>query len=160
MDIKNANWKARTLVGYRIHTQPGSAEIPAFWNSVMGDARWQKLLDRAADNALNYGLCIHPMDIPDGQMDYMIAFDYDGETARDEGMTLFTLAPAEYKIFRVGPQGPGETPPEAIKRRWSEIYSTWFPTSGYAYDGDKPDFEVYDNEGGVEIYIPVVKKAK
>lgn len=160
MEPKTALWKTRTLIGYRFHTQPGSAEIPAFWNSVMSDPRWQQLLERAADNALNYGLCIHPVDMPDGKMDYLIAFDYDGHTPLGEGMELFTLESAEYKIFHVMPQESGDISPEAIKRRWSEIYSEWFPSSGYGYDGDKPDFEVYDNEGSVEIYIPVVNAIK
>lgn len=154
MEPRDITLDTRALIGYRLHTDPGSIEIVRFWNSVMGDDRWKRLMDKAAPNAMNYGLCIHPDAMPQGQMDYMIAFDYDGKSPIDSDMELFTLEGAQYKVFRVQIPADSDMGP-AIKQCWTAIYSEWFPQSGMVYDGDKPDFEAYEKDGTVEIYIPV-----
>ena len=144
------------VVGYRIETSPQSAEIPELWHAVMRDERWGRLIAKAAQGAWNYGICIHPDDMPDGRMDYMIAFDYDGHSPLEADTERFTIPAARYAVFlaRNGPQDGALN----IREVWTRIYAQWFPQSSYLYDGDKPDFEVYDDKGNVEIFIPIVEK--
>lgn len=156
MQPKKIVLQDRVLVGYRIHTQPGSADIPAFWNALMSDVRWADLCDRAAPGAWNYGLCDHPASMPEGRMDYLIAFDYDGTSPLSEGMELYTLKAATYMAFTACDYANDDMSPQ-IKRCWTQIYSEWFPASGVMYDGNKPDFELYNQQGAVEIWIPIIE---
>lgn len=141
----------KKTIGYLLHTTPGSAEIPAFWQAVMADERWARLVSKAG--GANYGLCIHPETMEEGKMDYMIAFDWDGVSAPDADMEFFTVPAATYAVFDTSEAGPELT---GIRPTWNYIYTEWFPDSGYRYDGDKPDFEVYDDKSGCWVYIPVV----
>lgn len=153
MNPQKIHLDAQVLVGYRIETQPGSADIPAFWNAVMGSARWADLHSKSEAPTTNYGLCIHPAEMPEGRMDYMIALRYDGTSPLSPEMELFTLEAATYMAFPVA--ASGEDASQAIKKCWTEIYTQWLPTSGMAVDGYKPDFERYHGQGGVDIYIPI-----
>lgn len=154
MEPRKETFARRTLIGYRLHTEPGSADIPRFWNEVMGDERWQRLADKAAPGATNYGLCIHPADMPEGKMDYLIAFDWDGETPPDKDMELFPLEAADYMAFPVAIKEEEETP-AAIARTWQHIYATWFPASNLTCDSERPDFEAFHGQGRVEIFVPL-----
>lgn len=151
MNVTFVTRPERKTLGYLLHTTPASAEIPAFWQAVMGDERWPRLIAKAG--GANYGLCIHPAGMEEGKMDYMIAFDWNGTSAPDADMEFFTVPAATYAVFDTAEQG--ENVP-GIRATWTYIYTTWFPDSGYRYDGDKPDFEIYEDGGHCYVYIPVV----
>ncbi len=159
MTIKTETFNDRVLIGYRFETQPGSAEIPVFWQSVMGDERWERLMGKMDPDGLNYGLCLHTSDMPEGRMDYMIAFDYDGKSAVDPDMELYTLKGASYRVFPAANDihHDGIAATASIRQCWSYIYTEWFPASGLKYDGEKPDFEVYYRDGRAEIFIPIIE---
>ncbi len=144
------------VIGYRMETTPGSADIPRFWQEIMADGRWERLMAKARPGGMNYGLCIHPADMTEGRMDYMIAFDYDGASPVDAGMELYTVPAAAYAVFTASTKDDQDMSP-GIRAAWAAIYNEWFPTSGYTYDGDKPDFEAYFEGGRCDIYIPVIK---
>lgn len=150
-------WKDRMMVGYLLHTQPGAAKIPAFWNEVMADARWQALTGIARRGSIHYGLCIHPASMPEGRMDYMIAVEYDGISPLEAGMTSHALEGTTYMVFPVSVRDGDDTAGQ-IKRCWTEIYTQWLPSSGCACDEGRPDFEAYRPDGSVYIYIPIVDR--
>lgn len=154
MNARQERLPQRILVGYRFHTQPGSMEIAGFWKDVMEGEKWQRLAAKAADNAWNYGLCIHPKDMPEGKMDYLIAFDYDGKSPVDADMELFTLEAARYMVFPADIQSL-EDKPAAIGRAWEMAYTQGLPAAGLTADSYRPDFEVYHGPEEVEIFIPV-----
>lgn len=158
MQPKNITLPTRRLIGYRIQTTPGSADILALWNAVMGDTRLERLEGKAGPDATQYGLCIHPEDMPEGRMDYMIAVACGEKAAPDDDMELFLLEAATYMAFPVTIEeedGKGLD----IKRCWTTIYTQWFPTSGMRCDPFRPDFEAYHPDGSVEIYVPLTTKA-
>lgn len=155
MKARFEQWPEKKLIGYLLHTSPGSEEIPAFWAAVMGDARWARLVAKA--NGLNYGICIHPEGMPEDRMDYLLAFDYDGVSAPDVDMTLFDLPAATYAAFDT--RQTDQPFVEGIRDTWQFIYEKWFDASGYVYDGFKPDFELYRGPSACEVYIPVRKKS-
>lgn len=154
MEVRFENWPQKRLIGYLLHTAPGDAAIPAFWVEVMADERWERL--RAKADGLNYGICIHPEGMPEDQMDYLLAFDYDGTSAPDADMTLFDLPAASYAVFDTAQLNMPRV--AAIQAAWTYAYTQWFDASGYAYDGFKPDFEVYRGPDACEVYIPIVPK--
>lgn len=156
MEVRQEQFNDRVLVGYTLRTTPQSAEIPAFWEAVMGDGRWERLMGKMAEDGLNYGLCVMPDGMEGNRLDYMIAFDYDGETPLDADMELYTLGAASYRAFPVPRDGDAPAVPN-IRDTWSYIYGQWFPASGVKRDGNKPDFEVYYEDGGVDIFVPVVE---
>lgn len=144
----------KQVVGYVMHTTPGSKEIPAFWCQIMQDGRWERLMRLCAGE--NYGVCIHPEAMmAEGKMDYMIAFDYDGHSQIDEDMELFTVPAATYAVFRAAMDGGAA---DDITNVWGYVYSEWLPNSEYVYDGDKPDFEIYPCGEECFIHIPVIRK--
>ncbi len=69
----------------------------------------------------------------------------------------------EYAVFTT-PRAKEEDFSASIQSTWVEIFSKWFPDSGYEHDGTI-EFELYDErcygkEGKqIDIYIPVKKQA-
>lgn len=143
----------RNVAGYRIATQPGSAEIPKFWEDIMADDRWARLIGKAAPDGMNFGVCIFPDGMEAGNMDYMIAFDCDPSTPIDPDMERYTIPAAEYAVLATAMQGGG------IKEGWNYLYTEWLPKSGYELDEGKNDFEVYPDGERCDIYVPIVRKA-
>lgn len=131
------------------------ANIPRFWEEVNSDGTSERLarLNNGTIKGL-LGVCAAAGNLESKQaMDYWIAVDYDGDTP--EGMATLEIPASKWVVFEV--HGPM---PKAMQTAWKEIYSEWFPTSGYEHAGI-PELEVY-SEGDPfrtdyysEIWIPV-----
>ncbi|MDQ0861113.1 AraC family transcriptional regulator [Bacillus sp. V2I10] len=125
--------------------------IPKLWNEVNQDGTNELLMN------LNNGEIKGVMGICVGgsnkMMDYWVAAEYDGEPP--EGLSKLTIPAAKWVVFEV--HGPM---PDAMQNAWKQIFSEWFPTSGYEHAGT-PDLEVYSNDDPFssnyysEIWIPV-----
>lgn len=155
MQVRIEKRPTKTIVAYRLHTEPGSAEIARFWQEVMQDDRWQRLFSKAAGD--NYGICLVGGDIPEGHMDYLLGFDYDGSSPLDEDMELFNLEAAEYAVFPA-PISEDKPMSMAIKEAWSYAYTQWLPQSEYVYAEGCPDFELYPSGEACDVFIPVRKR--
>ena len=87
------------------------------------------------------------------QMDYWIATAYEGDKRED--LLQREIPASKWAVFEV--HGPM---PEAMHRVWKQIFSEWFPSSGYEHAGT-PELEVYPMEDASnsdyysEIWIPV-----
>ncbi|MBM6616265.1 AraC family transcriptional regulator [Bacillus suaedaesalsae] len=88
------------------------------------------------------------------QMDYWIAAEREGDTP--EGYSSLEIPASKWVVFEVN-----GAMPDAMQKVWKEIFSEWFPTSGYKHAGT-PELEVYPDGDPFspnyysEIWIPVL----
>ena len=68
-------------------------------------------------------------------IDYWIAAAYEGDVP--EGLDRLTIPASKWGVFEV--RGPM---PDAMQKTWKQIFSEWFPSSGYEPAGT-PELEVY-----------------
>ena len=74
-----------------------------------------------------------------------------------DGMEVLEIPAAKYAIFTLDSQGETfsqDAYVQAIKELWQYIFKKWFPGSGYRYDDEKCNFEVYSGNV-MQIYVPV-----
>ena len=96
------------------------------------------------------GVCIVNQD---KTMDYWVATAHEGNATKE--FEKMTIPKATWAIFKVHGRMP-----LAIQKVWKQIYSEWFPSSGYEH-ANAPQLEVYPNEDPYsddyqcEIWIPV-----
>lgn len=129
--------------------------IPKLWQDVHADGT-NDLLFKLNSNSSNrvLGVCVNDSDQEARQvMDYWIATEYDGEVP--EGLSRLVVPASQWAIFEVN--GPM---PDAIQKVWKQIYSEWFPSSGYKQAGyieieSYPDGNAYSEDYYSEIWIPV-----
>jgi AraC family transcriptional regulator len=125
--------------------------IPKLWNEVNQDGTNEQLMNLNNGEIKGVmGICVAGSN---KMMDYWVAAEYDGEPP--EGLSKLTIPAAKWVVFEVyGPM------PDAMQNAWKQIFSEWFPTSGYEHAGT-PDLEVYSNDDPFssnyysEIWIPV-----
>ncbi|WP_088043659.1 AraC family transcriptional regulator [Bacillus sp. EAC] len=86
-------------------------------------------------------------------LEYWVATEHEGDSP--EGFEKLEIPASKWAIF--GITGPM---PHAMQKAWRQIFTEWFPSSGYEHAGI-PEFEVYP-EGDpfgekyyTEIWIPV-----
>jgi AraC family transcriptional regulator len=125
--------------------------IPKLWNEVNQDGTNYQLMNLNNGEIKGVmGICVAGSN---KMMDYWVAAEYDGELP--EGLSKLTIPAAKWVVFEV--HGPM---PDAMQNAWKQIFSEWFPTSGYEHAGT-PDLEVYSNDDPFssnyysEIWIPV-----
>jgi AraC family transcriptional regulator len=129
--------------------------IPKFWDEVNSDGT-SELLFKLNNGTIKgvLGVCAAASNTKSKQaIDYWIAVDYDGEIP--EGMASLDIPASKWVVFEV--HGPM---PDAMQAAWKQIFSEWFPTSGYEHAGI-PELEVYSEDDPFspdyysEIWIPV-----
>ncbi|WP_285765714.1 effector binding domain-containing protein [Peribacillus sp. SI8-4] len=130
-------------------------EIPRLWEQVNADGTSDKLgkLNNGEIAGL-LGVCVDKRELDKNEtMDYWIAAEYAGTVP--EPFLPLTIPASKWVAFEV--HGPM---PAAIQKAWKQIFSEWFPTSGYEHAG-LPELEVYPNEDAhnqdyySEIWIPI-----
>jgi len=129
--------------------------IPKMWEQLNADgtsSRVGKLLNGQIKGLL--GVCVDKRG--GGQqdvMDYWIAAEHEGKVP--EGFSSLTIPASKWVVFEV--HGPM---PDAMQKTWQQIFTEWFPTSGYQHAGT-PEMEVYPEDEPAnlnyysEIWIPV-----
>jgi AraC family transcriptional regulator len=106
---------------------PGDAGIPGvpeFWDEVSKDGTANKL--HQLNNGEIKGLLgiTQNYNAAKNTVDYMIAAEHQGDVPG--GFVSFEFPASKWVVFEV--QGPV---PTAIVNAWKQIYSEWFPSSGY-----------------------------
>lgn len=160
MEFKIEKYPAMRVIGYAIRTTTengqNNREIPAFWQAYMKDRLGERITGKKYPD-VELGLC-GTID-EDGSFQYIIGFEADAGAAVPEGAVEYEVPEATYAIFTTPPAN-GEQFVDSIQQTWNEIFSDWFPSSGYE-QACAPDFEWYDRrcwpeEGKqIDIYIPV-----
>jgi AraC family transcriptional regulator len=164
MEMKLVTKPAFHIIGYDLKTRntdgENNREIPKFWQHYM-----QNNLGAKIPNPLNkneeLGLCTD-YNTATGEFVYMIGMEVAEGTAVPEGMSYRSFPEMEYAVFTT-PKATDENFPASIQSTWVEIFSNWFPDSGYEHDGTV-EFELYDErcygkeDKQIDIYIPVKKQ--
>ncbi|MFD2445396.1 effector binding domain-containing protein [Bacillus sp. CGMCC 1.16607] len=129
--------------------------IPKMWDEVNTEGT-DDVLFKLNNGQINgvLGVCVVDEEAKVKQvMDYWIATEYEGEVP--EGLLQLNIPASKWAVFEV--HGPM---PDAMPKVWKQIFSEWFPSSGYEHAGT-PDLEVYTDEDPSspdlvsEIWIPV-----
>lgn len=126
--------------------------IPLMWQEVLRDGtndRLVRLNNGKIDGVL--GVCVS---FGDRQaIDYWVATAYEGDLP--DGLEQLTIPASKWGVFEV--RGPM---PDAMQNTWKQIFSEWFPSSGYELAGT-PELEVYPPKDAYaadyysEIWIPL-----
>jgi AraC family transcriptional regulator len=166
MDFRIESHEAIKLTGLPLPTtvEDGKqlAEIPAFWDKVMADGSWQKLLkSKPAGSKIGVAGVSADMSPDTEKFTYLIAIETPADrSGLPEGCVDRTTRAGTWAVFES--RGPL---PKGIQDTIMRIYGEWFPTSGYEHTGG-PELEVYP-EGDTaaadyycEVWIPVKKAAR
>ncbi len=130
----------------------GNMGISTFWNEVnkngivdllfqLNNGQMKSVLGVVADSDLK------------NMMEYWIATEFSGDDV-PEGLSVLDIPASRWAVFEVN--GPM---PDAMQESWKQIYSEWFPASGYQQAG--PSLEVYNDNNTTdpnfysEIWISV-----
>jgi len=163
MDYKIVDKPAFSTVGIelRVSTEHGQnqKDIPAFWDQIMHDGRFQRLTALGAGvgavtGAMTLGLCTDFQ--PDLQeFNYVIATE--SAAAPPDGFVRKDVPAATWAVFdSVGAM------PDAIQNVFGRIFSEFFPSTGYEH-AEGPELEVYlpgdpsSADYRCEVWIPVKK---
>ncbi|QQZ09677.1 AraC family transcriptional regulator [Heyndrickxia vini] len=128
--------------------------IPKLWDEVNANGTDDELF-KVNNGPVNgvLGVCVDNGSTRPQQMDYWIAAAHDGDVP--DKFEKLELPASKWAVFEV--HGPM---PDAMQKVWKQIFSEWFPSSGYQHAGT-PELEVYPNEDAFspdsysEIWIPV-----
>lgn len=129
--------------------------IPKLWNEVNSDGTSDRLgkVNNGRIKGL-LGVCVASLEKEhDGSMEYWVATESEGSVPKE--FSVLVIPASKWVVFEVN--GPM---PEAMQKVWKQIFSEWFPTSGYEHAGT-PELEVYADEDSTaadyysEIWIPI-----
>ncbi|WP_404825652.1 AraC family transcriptional regulator [Fictibacillus norfolkensis] len=166
MEMKIIKKPAFHIIGYDLNTRntdgQNNVDIPKFWQNYMQNKLGDKI-PRPLNKNQELGLCTE-YNTTTGEFVYMIGMEVEKETPAPEGMSYRSFQEMEYAVFTT-PKASEENFVQSIQQTWVEIFSKWFPDSGYEHNG-KLEFELYDERcygdenKQIDIYIPLVKKAE
>jgi AraC family transcriptional regulator len=140
---------------YSLVNEENLIGIPEFWNEVHKNGTNDLLfsLNNGKIKGL-LGVCVSNNDEKSTQtMDYWIATVHDGDVP--DSLFNFDIPSSKWAVFEV--HGPM---PQSMQKVWKQIFSEWFPSSGYEHAGT-PELEVYSDDDPdnpnlySEIWIPV-----
>lgn len=142
--------------GYSLVNDENLREIPKLWEEVNGNgttSRLMKLNNGRLKGVL--GICSDQRSDGHEGIEYWVAAECSEKAPG--GFETVTVPASKWAVFEV--KGPM---PEAMQKTWKQIYSEWFPASGYKHAGTA-ELEFYPEAGGdrgdfySEIWIPVTE---
>jgi AraC family transcriptional regulator len=161
MEMKLVTKPAFNIIGYELKTRntdgENNLEIPKFWQHYIQNNLGSKIPNPLNRNEL--GLCTD-YNMITGEFVYMIGMEVEEGTPVPEGMSYRSFPEMEYAIFTT-PKATEENFVQSIQQTWVEVFSKWFPDSGYEHQGSF-EFELYDErcygkDKQIDICIPVKK---
>ncbi|MCM3758240.1 AraC family transcriptional regulator [Sporosarcina aquimarina] len=130
--------------------------IPDLWEEVNLDGT-SDLLFQLNDGVVKgvLGVCGEVSEVQKkaNVFDYWVATSYAGKVP--DGMLSLEIPASKWAVFEVHGQMP-----VAMQNAWKQIFSEWFPSTGYEHAGI-PEFELYTDEDPnnldlySEIWIPI-----
>ncbi len=152
MEYRLVKKKAFRIVGAKLQTTMENGvcyqDAPTFWSSTIQTGKHNAVL--ALMNQEPFGLLgvsNYSDNFATGVFDYYIASSSDRPVP--EGMTEFIVPESTWAVFPCN-----DIKPETIQNLEHSIVMEWLPTSGYEF-AQAPDMELYDENGKVEIWLPV-----
>jgi AraC family transcriptional regulator len=147
MEPKMVKKDAVKIAGFAIKTTTKDGanlkEIPKFWQDYLADGRCKKLHDEPfIKNHAEYGACFC-IDSGNGELEYVIGVEVKEGVEIPEIYHVCTIPETLFAVFST-PPADGNNFVSSIQGTWSYIYSEWFPNSGYEFDGNSVDYELYD----------------
>lgn len=149
------------LAGIRTTTtlENGQAfkDIPAFWDHTSKSGKLNQMVSMM-DTEIPGVFGVNGSDHPDANSyDYYIAIATG--TPLPDGMYECLVPAGTWAVFdSIGPL------PEAMQNLQKQIYTEWLPSSGYEYNPEAPDIEVY-SEGNqqaadypCQVWLPLLKR--
>ncbi|MFG6117827.1 GyrI-like domain-containing protein [Thalassobacillus sp. B23F22_16] len=136
---------------FSINDEGNLKGIPKMWDEVNAkgtSAELASLNNGPIEGVL--GVCV---DKKDKYIDYWIAAAHEGDIPK--GFSSLELPASTWAVFEVH-----GAMPDAMPKAWEQIFSEWFPSSGYEHAGT-PEMEVYldgdpfSPDYYSEIWIPV-----
>jgi len=138
-------------------------EIPQFWQDVMADGSFQKLLDSTNHNRTEAG--IYPVNgvmcYGDETMDkfpYAVAA-FKTPESNSKGFKNITIGAYQWVVFTTDNYKSNETT-SVVQELWRRIYAEWLPSSGYTII-EGPNMELYGNRDETyeycEVWLPIEK---
>ncbi|TDK63279.1 AraC family transcriptional regulator [Bacillus salipaludis] len=129
--------------------------IPKLWDEVNANGTSERLYHLNNGNIKGVlGVCVANSNQHSDEMDYWVAAEFEGEVP--QGLYHLKIPSSKWAVFEV--RG---AMPHAMQNAWKQIFTEWFPTSGYRHAAS-PEMEVYpkgDPSGDdyySEIWIPVL----
>ncbi|RDI45580.1 AraC family transcriptional regulator [Falsibacillus pallidus] len=127
--------------------------ISLLWQEVNGDGTSEELamLNNGIVKGL-LGVCVASSE--ENEMDYWVAVARDGEVPGK--FDSYEVPALKWAVFAVN-----GAMPHAIQNKWKEIFTEWFPSSGYQHAAGPelevyPDGDPYSADYYSEIWIPVM----
>lgn len=130
-------------------------EIPKMWEEVNANGTSDQLYELNNGHIKGVlGVCTMDQNQKEKNLlDYWVATEFEGEVPKQ--FQHREIPASKWAVF-----GVTGAMPHAMQKAWKQIFSEWFPSSGYTHAGI-PEFEVYP-EGNpfsedyyTEIWIPV-----
>lgn len=169
MEPKIINKDSFKIVGYKFNTtlrnNAHSRDIPAFWDKCDIEGKEAKLYrTQKPPRHGEYGICINT-NIETDEFSYVLGVEVVNFDNALEEMYKLEVPAATYAVFTT-PEVDEKDFVNSIKGTWKYILEEWFPNSGYEIDGDKLDFEFYDEhchlweyeKVSMNIYIPIIRR--
>ena len=138
MQPKFVQRSATKIAGYLHKTSMSNNTIPAFWQEIGTDGRYEKL--RAQDFVAghnDFGFCVM---INDDDMNYYVAREVEKGRDVPNDFQVAVIPAGNYAVFTVPPFPMDEMSPN-IADTWGAAYE-WLMTSEYTTDGSS-SFELY-----------------
>ncbi|WP_433750522.1 AraC family transcriptional regulator [Falsibacillus pallidus] len=137
---------------FSLMNEENTKGIPLLWQQVNEDGTSDELagLNNGAVQGL-LGVCVAAPE--ENQMDYWVAAARDGDVPQK--FLSYEVPSLKWAVF-----GVNGAMPNAIQNKWKEIFTEWFPSSGYQHAAG-PELEVYpagdaySEDYYSEIWIPV-----
>ncbi|MEQ6377499.1 AraC family transcriptional regulator [Bacillaceae bacterium S4-13-56] len=128
--------------------------IPKFWDEFNASGSSDSLLPFIKGEIKGFlGVCVDKTTPQSKVIDYWISVEHEGGDSGE--YELLDIPAAKWAVFEVH-----GAMPHAIQKVWKQIFSEWFPSSGYQPAGG-PELEVYtdgdtsSSDYYSEIWIPV-----
>lgn len=154
MNVKIVKKEAFQIVGMNrqlsLENGENHKQIPIMWENANKDGTSNELFQLQNGPKGVLGVCV---DNNDKTIDYWIASAHEGEVPSH--FSKMTIPASTWAIFEVH-----GAMPDAMTKAWKQIFSEWFPSSGYEHAGT-PELEVYSEDDPAnpnlysEIWIPV-----
>lgn len=155
MQVKIVEHEGFQIVGvkreFSLVNEENLVGIPKMWDEINGegtDEQLFKLNNGPVEGVV--GVCVAK---DSESIEYWIGTAREGSAPNE--LSTLEIPTSKWAVFEV--HGPM---PDAIPKAWKQIFSEWFPSSGYKYAGT-PELEVYSDEHPSsphlysEIWIPV-----
>lgn len=167
MDYRIQTREAFAIYGiegiFTMENQENFRAIPLFWQEVMQDGRFDKLLASVPEGGPKDGLCpVNALcsyrETGGSTFPYMI-FAFQKEGSRTEGFARAIVPAATWAIFQSREHSQKETP-KVVQELNRRVYTEWLPNAPYDQQ-EGCDMELYYGEGDkcrCEIWIRVKAK--